>query len=75
MEKVTLRLERKQIALLNEQAKALGCSKAAILRDLIDQHLGEKKCLSLYERAKDLCGRVRGPKNLSTKALTGYGRD
>lgn len=66
-------MERKQIALLNERAKALGRSKAAIVRDLIDQFLGEKKCQSLYERAKDLCGSVRGPKDLSTRPLTGYG--
>jgi hypothetical protein len=75
METVTLKMDRKQIALLNEQAKALGRSKAAIMRNLIDQHLGKKKRQSLYERAKDLCGSVQGPKDLSTRPLTGYGRD
>jgi hypothetical protein len=75
METVTLKMERKQIALLKEQAKALGRSQAAIVRDLIDQHLAGKRRLSLYERAKDLCGSVRGSKDLSTRPLTGYGRD
>jgi Ribbon-helix-helix protein, copG family len=75
METVTLKMERKQIALLKEQAKALGRSQAAVVRDLIDQHLAGKKRLSLYERAKDLCGSVRGSKDLSTRPLTGYGRD
>jgi hypothetical protein len=31
--------------------------------------------ISPYERAKDLCGSLRGPKDLSTRPLTGYGRD
>jgi len=56
-------------------AKSLGRSQAAIMRDLIDEHLAPKKRLSLYERAKDLCGSVRGSKDLSTRPLTGYGRD
>jgi predicted DNA-binding protein len=78
METVTLKMERKQIALLKERAKALGRSRAAIVRDLIDEHLDKKnpkERLSLYERAKDLCGSVRGSKDLSTRPLTGYGRD
>jgi hypothetical protein len=38
METVTVKMERKQIALLNERSKALGRSRAAIVRDLIDEH-------------------------------------
>ena len=75
METVALKMDRKQITLLRERAKALGRSQAAIVRDLIDEHLGSKEKLSLYERAKDLCGNVRGSKDLSTRPLTGYGRD
>ena len=75
METVTLKMERKHIALLKEQAKTLGRSQAAVVRDLIDQHLGRQKRSSLYERAKDLCGSVSGSKDLSTRPLTGYGRD
>jgi hypothetical protein len=75
METVTLKMDRKHITLLKAQAKALGRSQAAVVRDLIDQHLAGKKRLSLYERAKDLCGSVRGSKDLSTRPLTGYGRD
>jgi hypothetical protein len=75
METVTFKMERKQIALLKERAKALGRSQAAVVRDLIDEHLTSKKRLSLYERAKDLCGSVQGSKDLSTRPLTGYGRD
>ena len=75
METVTLKMERKHIALLKEQAKALGRSQAAVVRDLIDQHFASKKRPSLYDLTKDLCGSVRGPKDLSTRPLTGYGRD
>jgi hypothetical protein len=53
------------------RSKTLGRSQAAIVRDLIEEHLGQKGRPSLYERAKDLCGSVRGPKDLSTRPLTG----
>jgi hypothetical protein len=75
METVTLKLERKQISALKERAKALGRSQAAVMRDLIDEHLTNKKRPSLHDLTKDLCGSVRGPKDLSTRPLTGYGRD
>jgi Ribbon-helix-helix protein, copG family len=75
METVTLKMERKQIALLKAQAKSLGRSQAAVVRDLIDQHLAGKKRPSLHERAKEFCGFVSGPRDMSTRKLTGYGRD
>lgn len=68
-------MEPRQIAVLRERARALGRSQAAIVRDLIDEHLAPKTRPSLLERAKDLCGSVRGSKDLSTRPLTGYGRD
>jgi len=74
VETVTLKMERKHIALLKEQAKALDVP-GGVVRDLIDQHLGSKKRSSLYDLTKDLCGSVRGSKDLSTRPLTGYGRD
>jgi hypothetical protein len=75
VESVTLKLDRRQVALLEQQAKALGRSRAAIVRDLIDQHLAQKKRPSLYDRARQFCGSVSGPSNMSTRKLTGYGRD
>ena len=75
METVTLKMDRKHVALLKAQAKALGRSQGAIVRDLIDEHLAKKQRPSLYDLTKDLCGSVRGPKDLSTRPLTGYGRD
>ena len=75
METVTLKMDRRPIAPLKQQAKALGRSQAAVVRDLIDQHLAGKKRPSLYERAKEFCGSVSGPPDMSTRKLTGYGRD
>ena len=75
METVTLKMDKRHITLLKQEAKALGRSQAAVVRDLIDQHLAQKKRPSLYDLTKDLCGSVRGPKDLSTRPLTGYGRD
>jgi len=75
METITLKMDRKQIALLKERARALRRSQGAIVRDLIDTHLAKKKRPSLLDRAKDICGSVSGPKDLSTRSMTGYGRD
>jgi hypothetical protein len=78
METITLKMERRQIVLLKERAKALRCSQAAVVRDLIDEHLdpkNPKKRPSLHDLAKDLCGSVSGPRDMSTRKLTGYGRD
>ena len=75
METVTLKMDRRHIALLKEQAKALKRSQAAIVRDLIDEHSGSKKRPSLHDLAKDFCGSVSGPRDMSTRKLTGYGRD
>jgi plasmid stability protein len=75
METVTLKMERKQIALLKERAKALGRSQAAIVRDLIDEHLTPNKRPSLHDLARNYCGSVSGPVDMSTRKLTGYGRD
>jgi hypothetical protein len=34
-----------------------------------------KRGISLYDLSKDLCGSVSGPRDMSTRKLTGYGRD
>ena len=41
METVTLKLERRHIEMLKERARASGRSRAAIVRELIEQHLGK----------------------------------
>lgn len=74
METVTLKLDRRHIQKLKDQAAATGRSQAAVVRDLIDRHLGRKKP-SLHDQARDLCGSVAGANDTSTRKLKGYGRD
>ncbi len=75
METVTLKMDRRHLQMLKDQAEASGRSQAAVVRDLIDRHLGRKKRRSLHDQAKDLCGSVSGAKDASTRKLKGYGRD
>ena len=76
VETVTLKLERRHIEMLKRRAKTLGRSQGAVMRELIEEHLGEKrKRLSLHDRARDLCGSVSLGRDASTRKLTGYGRD
>lgn len=74
MEQVTLRLDRRHIQRLKDHAAATGRSQAAVVRDLIDRHLAGR-ARSLHDQAKDLCGSVDGARDLSTRRLTGHGRD
>jgi hypothetical protein len=75
METVTLKLDRRHIERLKDHAQATGRSHAAVVRDLIDRHLGGKARRSLHDQAKDLVGTVSGTKDMSDRRLTGYGRD
>ncbi len=74
METVTLKLDRRHIQRLKDRAEATGRSRAAVVRDLIDRHLGRRRP-SLHDQAKDLCGSVSGARDASTRRFTGYGRD
>jgi len=74
VENVTMKLDRRHIEKLRQRARATGRSQGAIVRELIDSHLGEP-VPSLHDRAKDLCGSVGGSRDLSTRPLTGFGRD
>jgi predicted DNA-binding protein len=74
METVTLKLDRVQIQKLDDHSKASGRSRAAVVRELIDRHLGDT-AVSLHDRAKDLCGSVAGARDTSTRTPDGYGRD
>ncbi|MEQ1909944.1 MAG: hypothetical protein ABMA15_14035 [Vicinamibacterales bacterium] len=74
METVTLKLDRRHIQRLKDHAAASGRSQAAVVRDLIDRHLGGRT-RSLHDQAKDLCGVINGSKDTSTRSLKGYGGD
>ena len=75
METVTLKLDRRHVQKLKEHAKATGRSQAAVIRELIDRHLGGSKSPTLHDLAKDLCGSFSGSRDMSTRRLKGYGRD
>lgn len=75
METVTLKMDRRHIQMLKDRAAASGRSTAAVVRELIERHLGPRKRLSLHDRAKDVCGSVSGARDASTRPLKGYGRD
>jgi hypothetical protein len=73
MNGVTIKLAPDQLAWLARQAKAKRCSKAVIVRELIDRQ--RNGTASLHDRMKDLCGILDGSPDLSTRKLKGYGRD
>ncbi|MFN3408870.1 MAG: hypothetical protein ACK45B_07750 [Limisphaerales bacterium] len=75
METVALKMDRRHVQLLKRHAEARGCSQAAVVRELIERHLGGESRASLHEQARDLCGTLAGPRDLSTRKLKGYGRD
>jgi predicted transcriptional regulator len=70
---LTIKLKSDQEAWLQRQAKALKRSKGTIIRELIDQQQ-EGKNGTLGQALADLCGCLSGSKDLSTRALKGYGR-
>ena len=72
MNGVTIKLAPEQLAWLARQAKAKRCSKALIVRDLIDRQRNGNQ--SLGERMRDLCGVLKGSPDLSTRKLKDYGR-
>lgn len=75
MRTVSFKMDQHQLRLLKERARVRGCSQAAVVRELIEKHLGQIGRPSLHDRAKDLCGCYSGPKDSSTRRLKGYGRD
>ncbi len=75
MDTVTLKLERRHVRMLKDQADATGRSQAGVVRDLIERHLVTRKRRSLHDRAADLCGSLSAGRRASSRALKGYGRD
>lgn len=72
---ITIKLDPAQNDWLTRQAKSRRCSKALIVRDLIERQRAGKDGPSLHERMQDLCGTLKGSKDLSVRKLKGYGRD
>jgi hypothetical protein len=75
MSGVTIKLDAAQNDGLTRQAKSRRCSKALIVRDLIERERTGHNGLSLHERMTDLCATLKGSKDVSLRKLKGYGRD
>jgi hypothetical protein len=75
METVSFKLDRRHVQLLKQRAEASRRTQAAVVRELIERHLGGKRRRTLHDRARDLCGSVAGSRELSTRKLQRYGRD
>ncbi len=76
MTTVSVKLPTPLATWLNQRARELRRSKSALVRQALEQERrqrGRATCLDLME---DLCGSVRGPRDLSTnpKHLAGFGQ-
>lgn len=73
---VTVKLPMPLATWLDQQARDLGSSKSALIRQALEYQRskrGRGTCLDLME---DLCGCLRGPRDLSThpKHMEGFGK-
>lgn len=74
MKTLTIKLEPHQDAWLEKQARALKRSKGSVVRDLIESWRSRAKNETVGHTLRDLCGVFKGPRDLSTRPLKGYGR-
>src|SRR2546425_1043609 len=70
---LTIKLGEGAYARLESQAKASKRSKGSLIRELLAQQTNGRQ-ESLGEALADLCGCLKGAKDLSTRGLKGYGR-
>jgi hypothetical protein len=73
MKSLTVKLEPDQDAWLEQQARQSRRSKGGIIRELIAERQLTKGG-SVGHQLRDLCGSLKGSKDLSTRPLKGYGR-
>ena len=78
MTTLTCKISEKLNAELEAMAKARRVSKSAILREALEdktKRSSRSATPMAYDLVKHLCGRVRGPKDLSTnpKHMKGFG--
>lgn len=76
MKTISVKLPTPLATWLTQQARKLGRSKSGLVRQALEQQRsdpGKGTCLELMD---DLCGSVRGPRDLSTnrKHLSGFGQ-
>ena len=75
MKTLTLRIDASLDRWLTEEAKRLGRTKSALVREALLRQRNGARPLSVHDRMKEVCGIIKGPRDLSTnpKYLEGFG--
>ena len=76
MKTLTLRIDASLDRWLTEEgANALGRTKSALVREALLRQRNGARPLSVHDRMKEVCGIIKGPRDLSTnpKYLEGFG--
>jgi len=75
MKTLTLRIQEPLDQWLTQEAKRLGRTKSEIVRVALVRASNGRKKVSLHDRMKEVCGIIKGPRDLSTnpKHLEGFG--
>lgn len=75
MKTLTLGIDASLDRWLTEEAKRLGRTKSALVREALLRQRNGARPLSVHDRMKEVCGIIKGPRDLSTnpKYLEGFG--
>jgi len=73
MTTLTVRLSREQRRRWLQKQARINRSKSQIIRELINSRMLTER-QTVGEALADLCGCLKGPRDLSTRSLQGYGR-
>jgi Arc/MetJ-type ribon-helix-helix transcriptional regulator len=76
MTTVSVKLPPPLATWLTQQARELRRSKSAIVREALEQQRGQPGQGTCLDLMQELCGSIRGPRDLSTnpKHLEGFGQ-
>jgi hypothetical protein len=76
MKTFTVKLPEPLALWLARRAKQLGRPRSELIREALERARGGEASASCHDLMADVCGSVRGPKDLSTnpKHLDGFGR-
>jgi plasmid stability protein len=76
MKTITVKLPEQLAAWLSRRAAELGRAKSDLVREALEKARSGKDGTSCHDLMADVCGSVRGPKDLSTnpKHLADFGK-
>jgi Arc/MetJ-type ribon-helix-helix transcriptional regulator len=76
MKTVTVRLPEPLAVWLSQRARELGWSKSDLVRDALERARNRRDGASRHDVLANMCGTVRGPRNLSTnrRHFAGFGK-